>query len=46
MTPARALSRAGVTSPASYREVYLEGGFSTDDLSEYVTEIQFPVEKS
>ena len=46
MTPARASSGAGVTSPAPYREVYLEGCSSTDDPNEYVTGIQFPVEKS
>lgn len=27
------------------REIYLEGHFSTDDPNEYVTEVQFPVEK-
>jgi effector-binding domain-containing protein len=28
------------------REVYLEGSWATDDPNEYVTEVQFPVEKS
>jgi effector-binding domain-containing protein len=46
VTPARASSRAGVTSPAFYREVYLEGCRATDDPNEYITEIQFSVEKS